>query len=396
MNRTLFAGAVVLTMAFYACKSNDKEEGKGPLSKLALELVDSLVVDEFSPLVMDDFMEEEGLFLLRGTKSRKPYLVNNEGDIVKIFEILNEGPDGLGSSGAFGYRFLDKNRWVAQGLFNGFHLYDMGGKKEKVIPPNNLGVFAMTVYTYRTTFNPYVKDGVPYMIGEEQNLYNPKEISGAELGADFYERVRTLYRYRLDNEEHELLETYPESWGPRRNERFVGASHPMVAYHKSRGEMAVLPVMGNELFVYDFSAGQPVMKHQVNLTHPYRPAEAPQIEGGSREHFSDYPSFTELRYCGEKILVGFHTRIPADVVKQLRAKSEQYYNTPEYKEAEAQYIKTYFLVVENGEQTGVLDKFPVPGRLDFTDDKGFLYVNDNVDPATERDYNVFYKIRIRK
>lgn len=394
MDKIVFTGTVILALAFNACSPNYKEADKGPMSKINVELVDSLVVDELSPLVIDDFMAKEGYYLLRGVKSRKPYLVNSSGDVIRSFEILNEGPDGVGSSGAFGYRFLDKDRWVAQGLFNGYHIYDMNGRKLKVVPPNNRDIYAMTVYTYRTTFNPFVEDGIPYMIGEEQNLYNPKEINGAELGANFYEKVKTLYRYRLDDEDHELLETYPEAWGPRKEGRFVGSSHPMVAYHKRMKEMAVLPVMGDELFVYDFSEDQPVIKHQVTLTHPYRSKEAPSIEAGAKNRFSDYPSFTELYYVGEKVLVGFHTKIPVDVIEGLRAKSEQYYNLPEYKEAEAKFIKPYYLIVKDGEQMGVLNDFPVAGKLDFADEKGFLYINDNIDPVRERDYNVFYKVKM--
>jgi len=35
----------------------------------------------------------------------------------------------------------------------------------------------------------------------------------------------------------------------------------------------------------------------------------------------------------------------------------------------------------------------VHGALDFTDEDGYIYVNDNLEPEVERDYNIFYKLK---
>jgi hypothetical protein len=379
-----------------SCGDSKKDRPSGPEAIIELELVDSLVVDELSPLAMDDYSPENGYYLIKGTRSRKLYLVDDKGTIIKEYDVLNEGPNGVGPNGAFGYRFLDKDRWVAQGLFNGYHVYNLQGEKQKTVPHNTEGLFSMTIYSMRTTFTPYVRNGIPFIVGEEPNSFNPAEHDPKKEDPMFYQQVRTVYNYNLDTEENELLETFPEAWQPRQDQIFVGASLPFVAYDRKRAKLAVLPVRGNQLFVYDFSTDLPTLKDTVELTHRFRPEEIPTFDADEDPNLSEYPQFSDLRMLGDYILVGFHTRIPKEVVQELRAKSEQFYNLPEHKTALEKYNKPYYLLVKDGQQVGVLDEFPVHGFLNFTDKNGYLYINDNVAPEVERDYNVFYKLKIKE
>ena len=387
---------LLFLILFAACGESTKDRPSGPEAIIELELVDSLVVDELSPLAMDDYSPQNGYYLIKGTRSRKLYLVDDKGTIVKEYDILNEGPNGVGPNGAFGYRFLDKDRWVAQGLFNGYHIYNLQGEKQKTVPHNTEGLFSMTIYSMRTTFTPYVRDGVPFIVGEEPNSFNPAEHDPKKGDPMFYQQVKTVYNYNLDTEENELLETFPEAWQPRQDQTFVGASLPFVAYDRKKAELAVLPVRGNQLFVYDYSTELPILKETVELTHRFRPKEIPLFDADEDPNVSEYPQFSDLRMLGDYILVGFHTRIPAEVIRELRAKDEQFYNLPEYKTALERYSKSYYLLVKDGKQIGVLDEFPVHGLLNFTDENGYLYINDNIAPEVERDYNVFYKLKIKE
>jgi hypothetical protein len=379
-----------------SCGDNKKNRPSGPDTLIELELVDSLVVDELSTLAIDDYSPENGYYLIKGTRSRKLYLVDDKGTIVKEYAILNDGPNGVGSNGAFGYRFLDKDRWVAQGLLNGYHIYNLQGEKEKTVPHNTEGRFSLTVYTMRTTFHPYVKNGIPYLVGEEPNSFNPAEHDPKKGDPSFYEKVRTVYNYNLATEENELLETFPEAWTPRVKGKFVGASLPFVAYHQQKEKLAVLPVRGNQLFVYDYSGEAPVLKDTVELRHRYRPEDVPVLSPEDDPYLSDYPQFTDLRILGDYILVEFHTKVPAEVLRELRTKGDDVFNLPEYKTATEKYRKPYYLLVRDGKQIGILEEFPVPGVLNFTDANGNLYINDNLSPKVERDYNVFYKLRIKE
>ena len=386
---------LLFLILFTTCGDSKKDRPSGPEAIVELELVDSLVVDELSPLAMDDYSPENGYYLIKGTRSRKLYLVDDKGTIIKEYDILNEGPNGIGN-GAFGYRFLDKDRWVAQGLLNGYHIYNLQGEKQKTVPHNAEGLFSITVYSMRTTFTPYLKNGVPYIVGEEPNSFNAADYDVKKTDPAFYDDVRTVYSYNLDTEENILLETFPEAWLPRQERKFVGASLPFVAYHKQKEELAVLPLRGNQLFVYDFSGTTPILKDTVELVHRFRPMDVPTFGPNDDPYLSDYPQFTDLRMLGDYILVEFRTKIPAEVIRELRAKSEEIYNLPEYGSALEQYSKPYYLLAKDGKQIGVLDEFPVHGNLNFTDENGYLYVNDNLSPQVERDYNVFYKLKIKE
>ncbi len=386
--------ALFLVIFISSCAKEKAQQDLGPLTKLSVKVVDSLLVDELNSLVMDDYSPKSGYFLLRGTKSRKPYLVDEKGTVVQVYDVLDDGPNGVGVNGAFGYRLLGKDRWVAQGLFNGYHIYDMSGKKVKTVPHNHLGLFSMSIYSYQTTFHPFVKDGTSFMVGREPNLFNPQDLDPEEEGVAYYEKANVIYRYNLDTEESQTLESFPQTWKPRVKGVYVGSGLPIVAYQEEKHEMALLPVIGNQLFIYDYSSVTPILKQTVTLSHKNRPVELPQVYFNAEDQFNDYPYFIDIRYLGEKILIVFNTRIPKDVMRQLRALSEKYYNLPEYKEATDQYVKSYYIVVEDGKQIGVLDELPVPGVLDFADSEGYFYINDNINPQTEREYNIFYKVEI--
>ncbi|WP_162342087.1 hypothetical protein [Cyclobacterium salsum] len=379
----------------FSCNDNTSSETGGPQQKLFLEVVDSIIVDELEPLVIDDYLEEGDKFLMRGNKSRKPYLVAGNGEILKTFEILNEGPDGLGANGAFGYGFLNEAEWVAQGLFNGYHVYDMSGNKLKILDPIHIAIYAMSMYSYRTLFTGFTKDGARMLIGQEQNLFNPDSIGEeARQTAEYYDRVKTVFAYGVDNGVLELLETYPDEWEPKKSHKMVGQSQPIVAFHRGKQELALLPVFGNQLFVYDYSGEVPELRHVTQLRHRYRPEKIPEQLSGVNG-YSSYPGFTDLRYVGENLLVEFKTRIPEDIVNELRASSEQYYDSPAYREAMETFSKPYYLWVVEGNQAGVLDGLPVHGALDFADENGLVYVNDNLAPTIERDYNIFYRLKFK-
>lgn len=387
---------IILSASVLLGACGEKELQLGPEALIELELVDSLVVDETSTLAIDDYSKDNGYFLIKGTRTRKPYLVDENGLIIEEYNILNDGPNGVGINGGYGYRFLDKDRWVAQGIYNGYHLYNLKGKKTGSVPHNHVGLFGRTVYAFRTTFNPYVKNGIPYVLGEEPNSFDPAKIDADQIGAGFYQEARTIYNYNLETRENELLETYPPEWTPRKKQRFVGLSHPFVAYRRNSQEMILLPTSGNQLFVYDYSDSLPKLKQVVSLSHRFRPKEVPLVKSKDPTNYSDYPKFTDLRILGEYILVGFHTKIPEEIMQEFRAKSESYHSLPAYKTAQEQYNKPYYLLVKDGKQVGVLEEFPVHGTLDFTDEEGFLYINDNVSPKAERGYNVFFKLKIKE
>ncbi|AWW31244.1 hypothetical protein DN752_14545 [Echinicola strongylocentroti] len=393
--KTTLACTVTVLISLVSCGESEKRKPAGPTAELKLEVVDSLIVDELEPLVMDDHRGDLGYYLLRNTKSRQPLLVDEQGTVIQEFDILNDGPDGIGSYGS-GYRLLDDTTWVAQNLMDGYYIFDYQGSRKKHLSPHRAGLFSISVYANRTTFTPYLKGGKAHILGEEPNAFDHKSISAKELGSKFYDSAKTIFDYEVQSEDFKLISTFPKAWRPKAEERYVGLSFPLVTINRKSLKMALLPTVGNQLFIYDYSGDSPVLEDTVLLSHRHRPDTAPDAKLDAEKWLEDYPLFTDLRVCGDGFLVGFYTRIPADVLKELRAKSEEYYKLPEFKKASAQYAKPYHMLVQNGEQVGVIDELPVHGGINFADEDGFIYVNDNSDPEVERDYNVFYKLKVKQ
>jgi hypothetical protein len=333
---------------------------------------------------------------LKGERSRQPLLVNSKGEVVHEFDILNDGPDGIGSNGAWGYRFLGDDKILAQGMMNGYHLLDLEGKKVGHVPSNAENIYRFTIYKSRTTFHPFYKGNAPMIVGEEVNSFNPGELDFRKLGAEFYDKARVVFAYNLETRENQLLETFPEEWEPKASKRFVGESLPLVSFNKSKNEIAVLPTSGNQLFLYDYSGEEPVLNGVVELSHRHRPAQAVEVALDQENRISDYPNFSDVRHAGEYILVMFSTKIPSDVMRGLMAQDEQYTKLPEYQEARKNYVKPYFLVIKDGKQIGSISEVPVKANFNFADESGNLYFNGSGNPDVEKDYNVFYKLQIKE
>jgi hypothetical protein len=383
-------------LVFSYCSSKDETVADNPLEQLELELVDSLTVGELVPLRLQDYSPEAGMYILFDSKSQNPFLVNEKGEILNKFDLKGEGPNGTGGNGAFGYKFLDKDRFVAQGAFTGYFIYDLQGNQIRKVANNATELWRISIYSNRTTFHPYVENGQDMMLGEEQNFFSNEESDYKTLGTDYYSKISSIYRYNLGTEENEILESFPESWEPRLNKRFVGPDLPFVALHDSKKKYALLPLVGNQVFIYEFQDGKPVLTADIKLSHPLRPESAPLFDVDAENPDSEYPKFSNVLFAGDYLIASFSTKIPVTVMTELKAKSEEYFRLPEFKEALKKYVKSYHIVVKDGNQIGVIDELPVHGGLEFLDGKGILYVNDNANPEEERDYNIFYKVKIRE
>ena len=392
-----FRNCLVSILILFSCSSENKEEEQGPEHKMKFELVDSVVVDVLEPLVIDDQQLVGETFLMRGQKSRNPYLVTKNGEVIKAYDLLNDSPNGIGFNGGFGYNFLGEDKWVglSQAFFKNYHIYNLEGVKEKTLDTIDLGMFKVTFTFYQSFFRGFIKDGEEMLFGIESNLFDPNSLSKENKNEPmYYDSVKTIYSYRVRDQFLRQFNSFPETWEPRKERKYVSSSEPFIAYHRSKHLMAVLPKVSNQLFIYDFSGEEPVLLHEVNLSHKYRPKVIPEI-AKEEEYTSSYPRFTELRFVGERILAEFKTRIPEDILKRLMTQSSRVDDLPEYLEAKRNFVKTYYLVIEGGKQVGVVEGLPVPGELDFTTESGKIYVNDNRNPKEERGYNVFFQLKFK-
>ena len=386
--------AITIGSLFIACSESRQDTESNPSDVVALELIDSLIVDELSPMTLQDVNLESGKALLVA-KSKNVFLTDLKGEVFNEYSLSNDGPDGVGGSGAFGYKFLGNDKFVAQGFFTSYFVYDFEGKQVKKVPYNTDQLYRIMLYRNRTTFHPYRDGDQMMMIGEEHNFFSDEEMDPTVLGTKFYEKISSVYRYNMETEENEILESFPSTWEPRVNNRYVGSKTSFVALHDSKKSFALLPLQGSQVFFYDLGK-EVTLKGEVQLQHPARPQGAPTISSDSNSDYSDFPSFSNVLYAGDYCLIQFFSTIPAAKVSELKALSEQYFTTPEYKEASKQYVRPYFILVKSGKQIGIINELPVNGTVEFLDKNGVIYINDNISPKVERDYNVFYKVKIKE
>ncbi|MBW3469911.1 hypothetical protein [Arthrospiribacter ruber] len=382
------------TLFMSGCDSAKTDLPINPHAEIELELFDSLVVEEFSIMYINDINLQYGKALIVD-KNKNLFLTDLKGQIIQSFELANDGPNGVGSTGAQGYKFLDDKRFVAQGFLNGYFVYDLEGNQMIKAPYNTDNLFRITLYRGRTTFHPYLENGQIMVLGEELNFFTNEEMDPKVHGLNIYEEVSGVFRYNLETTENELLETFPPTWEPRVTQRYVGNRMSFVALHDSKESYALLPQAGSQLFIYDMG-NKNKLRETIELSHPKRPEVFPSISMDDSNEIENHPVFSNLLYAGEYALVQFFTKIPEDQLKAFKAKSEQYFNLPEYKEAFRKYVKPYYILVKNGQQIGVINELPVNGNIEFLDKEGAIYINDNISPEVERDYNVFYKLKIKE
>jgi hypothetical protein len=174
-----FRNCLVSILILFSCSSENKEEEKGPERKMSFELVDSVVVDVLEPLVIDDQQLVGETFLMRGQKSRNPYLVTKNGEVIKAYDLLNDIPNGIEFNGGFGYNFLGEDKWVglSQAFFKNYHIYNLEGVKEKTLDTIGLGMFKVTFTFYQSFFRGFIKDGEEMLFGIESNLFDPNSLS---------------------------------------------------------------------------------------------------------------------------------------------------------------------------------------------------------------------------
>ncbi|MBT0809909.1 hypothetical protein KIH41_01290 [Litoribacter ruber] len=390
----------IFTLAIFCvllvCQSCSQSEtlGHSEISEVSLELLDSLVVDVLDPLEMDDYHEEKGLYLMRG-KSRKIYLVNEEGEVLQEPDIIGNGPDQVGGR-AVGCQFLGDDRIVCMDASSKFHIYDSEFKnKINVLASPMKGLNTLVINNYRLNFRTAAANEKPSIFGVEINSFSYSDINPTELKEDFYKKAKVAFQYAVEEEELEFLESYPDQWMPKREGVYVGESYPLSDFNRSTMEYALLHGVGDQLFVYE-GLGSNSLKYAIDLRHPERAPLQEWITDGFNDQFGSYPRFNDLRMFGDYQIVKFNTQVPASVHRELKAGNENYGVSPEWREALEKYFRPYYILAKAGKQVGIINNFPVPGHMDYVSSDGVVYLNDNRKPSVERDYNVFYKVKIRE
>lgn len=393
MNKSTF---VILTTLFaitlFSCSESGKvvtETAIDPFQELEFEVYDSIMVDVLDDIILLDYQPDLDQYLVKEQRGGKVLLVDGSGEIIKEAELAGEGPNQV--SMIWEGRFLGDDRLIFKELSAtmDFHVFDRDFQKVEKINGAAVGLNAIFISYYRQTFTPWTENGKDFILGEEVNSYNPGDVDPDKIGGDFYNQVKTGFLYDSSQDSLSYLSLYPQAWAPRSANRWIGQSFPFLTFDPTRKKAAVLPPIGDQLFLYDFDGSSLTNEKAIALAHPDRDQEIPEP---AREN-QLYPSFSDVKTFGEYQLAIFYTAIPEDIFNEFRAKGENYYQDPEWRKTQAKYRNPRYIVVKGDQQVGIMNKLPVEGNVNLGLADGSLIVKA-ADGEVERDYNLFYKIRV--
>jgi len=385
---TLFALAACIF--FFSCsKKEPAPKPTDPTTELEFEVVDSIRVDVLEDLTILDYHESADRYLMKERRGGKIILTDGKGKVISNQEIAGEGPNQVPTlwEGRFfgedGYIFKEMSATMD------FHVYNLDFQKTEKIKGPAVGLNAIFISFYRQTFNVFETGGKKYILGEEVNAFDGGTIDPLKLGGDFYNQAKTGYFYDLGQDSITYLNLFPENWEPHKSNKWIGQSFPFLTFDSENSNVAVLPPMGDALFLYDLKGNSLQNETSVSLTHPDRNQPIPDP---SREN-QLYPSFSDLKTFGEYQLAIFNTAIPEEIYQEFRSKGEDYYRDPEWPKVIAKYRTPRYIVVKDGAQIGIVNTLPVDGNVNLGLADGSILVKAT-DGEVERDYNLFYKIRL--
>ncbi len=391
MNKSSFFTLITI-FAFLLFSCSERETAStpnDPSQELQFEVVDSIMVDVLENVTMLDYQSDLDQYLMKEQRGGKVLLVDGGGKIIKEVELAGEGPNQV--SMIWEGRFLDDKRLIFKELSANmdFHVFDRDFQKLEKINGPAVGLNAIFISFFRQTFTTWTAAGKDFILGEEVNSYNPGDIDPDKIGGDFYNQVKTGFLYDSSQDSISYLSLYPEAWEPRKANRWIGQSFPFLSFDIGRKKAAVLPAIGDQLFLYGFDGSSLVNEKAIALSHPERNQEIPDE---SREILL-YPSFSDVKTFGEYQLAIFYTAIPEDVFMEYRSKGEDYNQDPEWRKAQAKYRNPRYIIVKGEQQIGIVNDFPVEGNVNLGLPDGTLIIKA-ADGEEERDYNLFYKVRL--
>lgn len=360
-----------------------------PVRELQFEVVDSMMVEVMEDLVILDYQEELDQYLMKERRGGKIFLVNGKGELIEEIELAGEGPNQVPM--IWEGRFIGKDRYIFKEMSAtmDFHVFDRDFKKIEKIKGPAVGLNAIFISFFRQTFTSWNEGEKDFILGEEVNSYIPADADPDKIGGNFYSQVKTGYFYDVSEDSISYLSLYSENWIPRKSNRWIGQSFPFLAFDPKAKKAAVLPPIGDQLFLYDLDGNSFINEIAVTLSHPDRNQEIPDP---SRENLL-YPSFSDVKSFGGFQLVIFHAAVPEEVYTEFRAKGENYRQDPEWRKAVAKYRTPRYIVVKSDQQIGILKELPVQGDVNLGISDGTLIVKAS-EGEVERDYNLFYKIRL--
>lgn len=391
MNKFSFLRLTLLfAVLLFSCSEKEPINAAiDPIKELQFEIVDSIKVDVLEQLAVLDYLPSKDLYLMKELRKGNIFVINGKGEIVENQDISGEGPNQIQMVsevrffGDSGYIFKEFSATMD------YNLYNLDFQKTKKYKGTMKELMAFFIYNYHQSFSVFEMEGKPFLIGEEFNSFSIADIDYEKIGADFYNKANTGFLYDLEDDSIRYFNVYPEEWVPKLNQLQVGQSFPLLAYSSESNVLASLPTIGNYMGLYKHQGNEIIYEKSVNLSHPDRDG----FKASKDVNMVTYPGFSDIKSFGNFHLIQFYSAMPEDIYNSFKSKGEDFNQDPEYREALSKYRNRRYLVVKGDQQIGIMNKLPVDGNVNLGLSDGTLIIKA-ADGKVERDYNLFYKIRL--
>lgn len=390
MHKSHFLILTLFASTIFSCSEKEATvTPASPTQELQFEVYDSIMVDVLEPVYMLDYNSSKDQYLINNSKKGEVFLTDGNGKILEMHELGGEGPNQI--MGFMEGRFYGDSGYVFKeiSMEMPYHIYDADFKKIKKTKGTVKDMMSLNITYNKQSFAVYEDNGEYKLVGEEPNSFSAADINFETIGADYYNRVNTGFILDVEQDSVYYLNVFPDDWSFKKEQKWVGSSDATLSFDPATNTLTSLPKMGSQFGIYKLEGNQAVYQKTVKVSHP----ERDNYEATLGMNGLVYPGFSDIKVFGPYKLLTFFTPMPEDVFSGFRAKSEEYFRDPEFNEAMAKYVQRRYIVVKGDKQIGILNELPVAGAVNFGLPDGTLIIKA-ADGEVERDYNLFYKIRL--
>ena len=352
------------------------------------QLLDSIMVESLSELYLVDRNAETGELLFKEKQLKEILLTDSKGKVLLKPNIKGEGPNQVGLPWELAF-WGDGIAIKEISPEMPVHLFNSSMEKIRMSEPLAEGINMMEVAPLRNQLKEVQIDGKSLLIGADANAVSPKMMGKDFQNSNFYTLAESGFILDAQTGVSQKINLYPESWLPRKDGQWVGMAQPFFTVASKSQVFAVLPRIGDQLFLFKLQNEQLIPFQEVLVNHPDRKRN---LVFNVEDEPLLYPSFFDLKAGGTIFLAHFYTEVPREPYLAMKNGQVNNGRNPEFTALLKNYRKSKYLLIDQKGNQSPITKLPIEGQVHYVDQEDVIYIKP--DTEVERDYNVFYRYKV--
>lgn len=352
------------------------------------QLLDSIMVESLSELYLVDRNAETGELLFKEKQLKEILLTDSKGKVLLKPNIKGEGPNQV----ALPWELAFWGNGIAIKEISPemrVHFFNSSMEKVRRSEPLAEGINMLEVAPLRNQLKEIEIDGKSLLIGADANAVLPKLMGKDFQNSNFYTIAESGFIMDVGTGVSQKINLYSESWLPRKNGQWVGISQPFFTVASKSKVFAVLPRIGDQLFLFKLQNEQLIPFQEVLINHPDRKRN---LVFNVEDEPLLYPSFFDLKAGGTIFLAHFYTEVPREPYLAMKNGQVNNSRNPEFAALLKNYRKSKYLLIDQKGNQSPITKLPIEGQVYFVDQEDVIYIKP--DTEVEKDYNVFYRYKV--